>query len=701
VPLPLAAVLFLLSFVASAAATTNGGLPAIPGARGPAALVRGAFGCGADPVVLVVDTTSDGDSDGCLGGKDLCTLREALTTRGPRVVVFNTSGVIRLLSRLTVTGAHDCLTVDGGTAPGPLSIANYPLEIAGEKIPIHEMVIRNLRFRPGGEYIAKDLAVATGCNAKPTELCSIARYENGARGASQIARGRVRCDVGRAGDATCVREVGPGSVCRYWERGETNPDETTCDNVLCSLFDQHTGSLADCRDSAVLDGSIIHGIGLRGAVRVLVDGISISWALDDALGVAMRFLGSNDLDVTISRSLIAAQHEPNPPYVGIRDIPTANKCALIGNYTGEDATRSRVLLWRNLFGLCEVRTPRLHGGTTWWINNVFSGSHPNRGTLGFSPLGTIPTTSAFRVDFLSNAFLWSRLEWANRDDGYCAANAPRNRGRGCTVGASFLDCGAAGFCTAGVHRAAFFPSGWSAIYTDGGNRFYDPSRVEVTTTATPAPEFTPEFDQLFRAEDGRPVRNPGSQKGDTRGLPGQALPTPGATVWTRRRSSPMVPEDVPLPVVADASTWPAILDGVGALPRDSVDSELVRIVESGGDYGDQGFLPSSPRAYPAATGRTWKDTDSDGIDDAFESSKCASTGGDCSPLADSGNGYRWIQRFAHADLFGSLQDRPSWGRQCFDHSDNDGDGRIDWPSDPDCVSAEDDDEGGSRSPSTK
>jgi hypothetical protein len=79
-------------------------------------------------------------------------LREAMEASGKRIVVFNVSGIIRLLSDINVRNGD--LTIFGQTAPGDgICTANYTVQLSASNI-----IIRYLRFRPGsyqtGEYDA-------------------------------------------------------------------------------------------------------------------------------------------------------------------------------------------------------------------------------------------------------------------------------------------------------------------------------------------------------------------------------------------------------------------------------------------------------------------------------------------------------------------------------------------------------------------
>ena len=75
------------------------------------------------------------------------TFREALEAGGPRVVVFNVAGIIRLQERIRVRAPY--ITISGATAPGD------GVCIAGDTVEIdtHDVIIRHLRFRRGSTWV--------------------------------------------------------------------------------------------------------------------------------------------------------------------------------------------------------------------------------------------------------------------------------------------------------------------------------------------------------------------------------------------------------------------------------------------------------------------------------------------------------------------------------------------------------------------
>lgn len=79
-------------------------------------------------------------------------LREALETTGPRIIVFDVSGVINLTSMIELTADNSNFTVAGHTAPqGGVTIAGRPIQLGGgynkSNQPCNNAVFRYLRFR--------------------------------------------------------------------------------------------------------------------------------------------------------------------------------------------------------------------------------------------------------------------------------------------------------------------------------------------------------------------------------------------------------------------------------------------------------------------------------------------------------------------------------------------------------------------------
>lgn len=75
------------------------------------------------------------------------TFREALEAGGPRIVVFNVAGIIRLKEKIRVRAPY--ITIAGQTAPGD------GVCIAGDTVELetHDVVIRHMRFRRGETWV--------------------------------------------------------------------------------------------------------------------------------------------------------------------------------------------------------------------------------------------------------------------------------------------------------------------------------------------------------------------------------------------------------------------------------------------------------------------------------------------------------------------------------------------------------------------
>src|SRR5215212_3476705 len=105
-------------------------IPAFPGAEGGGAW---SFGGRGGKVYVVTSLEDDGPG----------TFREALEAGGPRIVVFNVAGIIKLNSRIRIRAPY--ITIAGNTAPGD------GVCIAGDTVELetHDVLIRYMRFRRG------------------------------------------------------------------------------------------------------------------------------------------------------------------------------------------------------------------------------------------------------------------------------------------------------------------------------------------------------------------------------------------------------------------------------------------------------------------------------------------------------------------------------------------------------------------------
>lgn len=111
-------------------------IPAFPGAEGGG---KYTFGGRGGKVYVVTSLEDNGPG----------TLREACEQGGPRIIVFNVAGIIRLKTPLIIRAPY--ITIAGQSAPGD------GVCLAGESVWIntHDVVIRHMRFRRGETYVGR------------------------------------------------------------------------------------------------------------------------------------------------------------------------------------------------------------------------------------------------------------------------------------------------------------------------------------------------------------------------------------------------------------------------------------------------------------------------------------------------------------------------------------------------------------------
>jgi len=137
------------------------GLPAFPGAEGYGAVAVGGRG---GKVIHVTTLKSDGPGS----------LQAACDAEGPRIVVFDVSGVIVPPNvdkgRRYLAIRHSNITIAGQTAPGAgVTIAGMVSALRGTKVkPVRDVVLRFLRIRPTA-------ARKGGRNLRALELSNSAR----------------------------------------------------------------------------------------------------------------------------------------------------------------------------------------------------------------------------------------------------------------------------------------------------------------------------------------------------------------------------------------------------------------------------------------------------------------------------------------------------------------------------------------------
>lgn len=127
---------------------------AFPEAEGYGRFARGGRG---GKVVAVTNLNDNGPGS----------LREAVTNDiGPRTIVFNTSGIIQLSSRLVLSQPY--VTVAGQTAPGKgICIRSAPFGVTG-----NDAVVQNVRVRVGGGPTYDGMGL-TGADNSIIDHCSI------------------------------------------------------------------------------------------------------------------------------------------------------------------------------------------------------------------------------------------------------------------------------------------------------------------------------------------------------------------------------------------------------------------------------------------------------------------------------------------------------------------------------------------------
>ncbi|WP_372883011.1 hypothetical protein [Psychromonas sp.] len=188
-------------------------------------------------------------------------LRDAINQKGPRTIVFEVSGAIKLESRLDIDSPF--VTIAGQTAPAPgISLYHETL-----RVNTHDVCMQHLRVRLGDS-----------------------------------------------------------------------------DHNLNSM----SSSEASDADAVVIRG----GRDSEGTYNVVLDNMSVSWSVDEAISV---FGGVSNL--TIRDSIIA---EPLRYNAHGKDHAY---CLLIRSES------EKVSLIGNLFGHCQRRSPRMDGGTLQYVNN--------------------------------------------------------------------------------------------------------------------------------------------------------------------------------------------------------------------------------------------------------------------------------------------------------------------------------------------
>ena len=133
----MALAIFLLGFAGIAVAAESAAPLAFPGAQGWAAHTPGGRG---GKIIRVTTLAAEGPGS----------LREALDTKGPRIVVFEVGGVIDLGAK-SLKIREPFLTIAGQTAPQP----GITLIRGGIDLSAHDVIVRHIRVRAGEAGLAK------------------------------------------------------------------------------------------------------------------------------------------------------------------------------------------------------------------------------------------------------------------------------------------------------------------------------------------------------------------------------------------------------------------------------------------------------------------------------------------------------------------------------------------------------------------
>src|SRR3989339_1496446 len=111
-----------------------GTLPIFPGATGWGTYTRAAYGGGSNPTVYRVTNLNASGS----GSLEAC-----VAASGPRVCIFETSGVIRITSNLAIRNPY--ITIAGQTAPNP----GIMIRGAALTVLTHDVLVQHIRVRSG------------------------------------------------------------------------------------------------------------------------------------------------------------------------------------------------------------------------------------------------------------------------------------------------------------------------------------------------------------------------------------------------------------------------------------------------------------------------------------------------------------------------------------------------------------------------
>jgi pectate lyase len=125
----------ILVFALGAVSEAATAVPAFPGAEGFGANTIGGRG---GRIIKVTNLNDSGTGS----------LRAAISATGPRIVVFDVSGIINLSSTLTISNPN--ITIAGQTSPGGILVTGYMTLVETSQV-----IIRHMRFRVGSHRIAQ------------------------------------------------------------------------------------------------------------------------------------------------------------------------------------------------------------------------------------------------------------------------------------------------------------------------------------------------------------------------------------------------------------------------------------------------------------------------------------------------------------------------------------------------------------------
>jgi len=148
----------VLLCAALATSSASHALPAFPGAEGYGTDTPGGRGGAVYPVTTLADSGPG-------------SLREAVSAKGPRIVVFRVGGTIVLERTLKIV--HPNITIAGQTAPGDgITLRNGRSRDTALQVETDDVVIRHLRIRPGPGGAPDGISLSRG-NRIVIDHCSI------------------------------------------------------------------------------------------------------------------------------------------------------------------------------------------------------------------------------------------------------------------------------------------------------------------------------------------------------------------------------------------------------------------------------------------------------------------------------------------------------------------------------------------------